>query len=103
MEMKLFKIIIFSGLFGALIGYGSIKYLHSKMEKELITYLILNAKVNELKDIHALCNGLIKTNPTNKNLKACQAVTKKIESISSNIKDKCPYISFYINYFGEIK
>ncbi len=101
--MKLFKVIIFSGIFGAIIGYGSINYLHSKMEKELLTYLILNAKVKELEDIYALCDGLLKTNPTSKNLGACETISKQVNNLTKDIKEKCPYINFYTSYIGEIE
>jgi len=100
---KFFKIIIVSTILGALFSYGTIKFLHYKMEQELITYLVLNEEAKKLQDVYSLCSGLLSVNPTKKNVSSCNNIVKKVENLSSQIKEKCPYIYFYTSYISSIK
>ncbi|RXK03056.1 hypothetical protein CRV02_02755 [Arcobacter sp. CECT 8989] len=100
---KLFKTTLIAAILGAIFSYGTLKFLYYKMEQELITYLVLNEEAKKLQDIYALCNGLLTTNPTKENLTSCNNIVSKAENISTQIEEKCPYISFYTTYINNLE
>lgn len=100
---KLIKTTIIAFTIGIIFSLASMKFLHYKMEEEILVYLLLSHEVEKVEDINALCDGLLKTNPTQENILSCNTITEKVEDISRQIKERCPYISFYKSYIGEIK
>ncbi|RXJ89414.1 hypothetical protein CRV01_07995 [Arcobacter sp. CECT 8983] len=100
---KLLKITLVAAILGALFSYGTLKFLYYKMEQELITYLVLNEEAKKLQDIYALCNGLLTTNPSNENLLSCNSIVSKVDKLSIQIEEKCPYISFYTTYINKLE
>lgn len=100
---KLLKVTLVSFILGSLFSYGTIKFIYYKMEQELVTYLILNEKAKNIQDTYALCNGLLKSNPSKENISSCNNIVKEIEKLSNEIKEKCPYITFYTSYINKIE
>lgn len=74
-------------------------FLHYKIKDELSTYGILTSDMRLLNDTYSLCNVLLKTNPSNENVQSCNFVFKKIKSKINEMKQECPYIIFYTEYF----
>lgn len=100
---KLLKIAFVSFLLSSLFSYGIIKFIYYKMEQELVTYLILNEKAKNIQDTYALCSGLLKSNPIKENISSCASILNEIEKLSNEIKEKCPYITFYTSYVNKIE
>lgn len=100
---KLLKITIVAFILGTVFSYASLKFIYHKMEQELVTYLVLNEKAKNIQDIYALCDGLIKSNPSEENLSSCNNILDETKTLSKQIETKCPYISFYTKYINPIE
>lgn len=68
------------------------------MKEELPIYYNLTAQMKSLNDTYSLCAGLLTTNPSKENIEACKLVFLQLEQKTSQIKEECPYISFYVTY-----
>lgn len=95
-KFLLFSILIFVFSLGLL--FTASNYLHDKMKEELPTYYSLTSQMETLNDLYYLCSGLLSSNPSKKNIDSCNLVFLQIEQKTIQIKEKCPYISFYITY-----
>ncbi|NVJ54339.1 MAG: hypothetical protein HWD90_11615 [Campylobacteraceae bacterium] len=100
---RLLKITLVAAILGAIFSYGALKFLYYKMEQELITYLVLNEEAKNLQDIYALCNGLLTSNPTKENLLSCNSIVSKVDRLTVQIEEKCPYINFYTTYINKLE
>lgn len=100
---NLLKITVISVVLGLGLSFIITNFLHSKMKTELDTYLSLVDDMNYLNDTYSLCTGLLKTNPTQTNIDSCNYVFKNIENKVNQIKEECPYISFYTKYVSKVQ
>ena len=100
---KIIKTTILGAIVGTLISYSALKFIYYQMDKELITYLILQEKSKNISDIYALCDGLLTTNPTKENQQTCDEIIMQVKKIDYEIKQKCPYISFYTTYIQKLQ
>lgn len=100
---KLLKITAISASLGIIISLSLANFLHSKMDSEINTYLKLSNDMKNLNDVYFLCSGLLSSNPTSENIQSCNLVYKNIETKINQIKEECPYITFYTEYFADIQ
>lgn len=100
---KLLKIAIIPTFIGLILSFSITNFLHSKMNTELQTYYKLVDDMKYLNDIYSLCSGLLTTNPSKNNMDSCNLVYKNIEVKINEIKEECPYISFYTEYISRVQ
>lgn len=96
--MKYLKISFFLFLLFSTIFLSVLNFIHFKIKQEHFIYYKLSNKIQQLNDTYSLCVGLLTTNPTKINISSCNIIFTKINKITNEIEDKCPYTLFYIKY-----
>ena len=69
-----------------------------KMHQELPIYNKLSIQAQNLSETYMLCSGLLLSNPTEENMKSCNAIKSQMHVLFERIDNECPYITFYTKY-----
>ncbi len=97
MKKKIYRFLFFTAL--VVLGLNAFyNYATYKMHQELPIYNKFSIQAQNLSETYMLCSGLLLSNPTEENIKSCNAIKSKMHALFEQMDDECPYISFYTKY-----